>query len=922
MSSLPTGIVTFLFTDVEGSTKLWEHHPDFAPEVMTRHDMLLEEAIEKRHGVVVRPRGEGDSRFAVFAQASDAIASAAAIQRALQAQAWPMPQPLRVRIALHTGEADLRLGDYYGSAVNRCARLRAIAHGGQILASLATVNLVRDNLPKGLTLRDCGAHRLKDLVRPEHVYQVDVPDLPTEFPPLNSVDAFPNNLPVQLTSFVGREDDITEAKRLLAGTRLLTLTGSGGAGKTRLSLQLAAEILEQFPEGVWFVELARITDPELVPHAVAEALGAFIAEENILTKTLIAYLRDKHTLLILDNCEHVVDGSAQFAEAVLRGCPGLKILASSREALGIIGETAWRLPSLALPDPHQQATVDSLSQCASIQLFLERARAARPDFVLTEENALLVAQICQRLDGLPLAIELATTRLRALSVGQIAARLGDRFRLLTGGSRTALPRHQTLRTLIDWSFDLLSDSERALLRRLAIFAGGLTLEAAESVCVGDNLDAADVLDVLHQLVNKSLIVPDELGGESRYRLLESIREYARERLLESGEGEAIRTRHLDYYIQWAAHGEQKLRSSEQKTWSEHYEREMDNVRAALDWALSGSKVESSLRLCSQVWYFWFRRGYWVEGLKWMLAAIEASPGIQSALRGAVIVRCAVLSSLQGSDSQRTHQLLTEAITIGRSIGDPAILALGLLVEAAGQLEYQQAWSSFQECIALARQNNDAWTAAVALYQLGDRARNHGDVDQAKTLYAESLSTFRAIGDVSMSAYPLGNLGRLAFYAGEYAQAESAFQQALAIARETQDSLAIADWLVQLGNLKLQLGQMEAVQPLFEECLDRCREMGSLAGIGDSLIMAARLAASAGAYDHAARLLGAAQGYQDHVYIRIEAMTIAQRQRQVEALRERMGTEPFHVAWTEGYAMPPEQVIAYALEKPWQQGGGS
>lgn len=914
MSSLPTGIVTFLFTDVEGSTKLWEQHPDLVPKVMTRHDELIEEAVEQCQGMVVRPRGEGDSRFAVFAQARDAVSAAAAIQRALQTQVWSISQPLRVRIALHSGEADLRMGDYYGSAVNRCARLRAIAHGGQILSSLVTVNLVRDNLPPGLTLRDRGEHRLKDLVRPEHVYQVDVPGLPAEFPPLNSVDSFPNNLPVQLTSLIGRETDIAEVKRLFGGTRLLTLTGSGGAGKTRLSLQLAADLLEQFSDGVWFVELARISNPDLVPNTVADVLGMHITEASTPARTLMAYLRDKQTLLILDNCEHVVDGAAHFAEAVLQSCPALKILASSRESLGIMGETAWRLPSLALPDAHQQTTLEGLGQCAAVQLFVERAKAARPDFVLTEDNAMVVSQICQRLDGLPLAIELATTRLRALSLGQIAARLNDRFRLLTGGSRTALPRHQTLRTLIDWSFDLLSEAEQALLRRLAIFVGGLTLEATETVCAGDTVNPADVMDLLQQLVNKSLVVADEIGGESRYRLLESIREYARERLLESGEGEALRDHHLAYYIQLTAQGEQKLKSREQQAWSERYDCEIDNLRAALEWALSGNKIESSLQLCANAWYFWFRRGYWTEGLRWMTAAIDVSSGNQSALRAAVLVPCAVLANLTGGELQHTIRLLTDGMTIARAVGDTATITLGLLGEAATKADYQQAGSLYQQCIALARQIGDEWTAAVALYTLGDRTRNQGNFDQARTLYMESLAAFRAVGDMSMSAYPLGNLGRLAFYAGDYAQAESAFQEALAIGREAHDGVAVADWLVQQGNLKLHQGQIEAVQPIFEECLDRWREMGNLVGIGDSLIMAAWLAAGYEKYERAARLLGAAHALQADFSARTEVMTRAEQQRQVDALRERMGTQTFAAAWAEGYALLPEQAIAYALEK--------
>jgi len=447
---------------------------------LARHDHLIEQAVAQHAGQVVRPRGEGDSRFCVFARATDAVAAAAAIQHALQTEPWPTPARLKVRIALHTGEADLRDGDYYGSAVNRCARLRAIAHGGQTLLSQATADLARAGPHDGLGLRDMGEQRLSDLIAPEHVFQLRHPTLQDDFPPLRSLAAAPNNLPLQLTSFVGREADVAEVRALIAAHRLVTLTGTGGTGKTRLALQAAAELLDAYPDGVWFVDLAPLTDAALVPGAALAAIGAHEQPGRSAVETLIDLLGSKTALLVLDNCEHLLDASTLLADYLVHQCAGVRVLATSREVLGLGGEAIWRVPSLDTPGDGP-GVLDELLRCDAIQLFLERARLVQRGFALTDANAAAVAQVCTRLDGIPLAIELAAARVAVLSAEQINERLSDRFRLLTGGSRTALRRQQTLRALVDWSHDILSPSERTLFRRLAVFRGGWTLEAAESV---------------------------------------------------------------------------------------------------------------------------------------------------------------------------------------------------------------------------------------------------------------------------------------------------------------------------------------------------------------------------------------------------------------------------------------------------------
>lgn len=461
---------------------MWEEAPDLMPKTIERHDEIALSVIENNGGRVVKSRGEGDSVFAVFPRASEAVAAAAKLQVALRTEPWPAKTPIKVRMALHTGEAQERDEDYYGAPVNRCARLRAIAHGGQIVVSLTTEELVRDGLKGGVSLKDLGLHRLKDLSRPEQVFQVLHPELPEDFPPLRSLDALPNNLPQQLTSFIGREQVIAEVLDIFKHTRLLSLTGSGGAGKTRLALQVAADLLEDYEDGVWLIELAVLADPNLVAQSVATTIGVREEPGRPILATLTDFLKAKKVLLVLDNCEHLLSACATLCDHLLRACPGLYILATSREGLNIAGETTYRVPSLGLPDPRAQQAISDLVQVEAVRLFVERAQAAQPGFQVNEQNAASLAQLCVRLDGIPLAIELAAARVKALSVDQINQRLDDRFRLLTGGSRTALPRQQTLRALIDWSYDLLTPEEQTLLRRLSVFAGGWTLEAAEAVC--------------------------------------------------------------------------------------------------------------------------------------------------------------------------------------------------------------------------------------------------------------------------------------------------------------------------------------------------------------------------------------------------------------------------------------------------------
>ena len=550
---LPTGTVTFLLSDVEGSTRRWEEAPEAMSVAIPRHYELLDEAIVRHGGVRPVEQGEGDSVVGAFSRASDAVAAAVAAQHAFVSEPWPEGAELRVRMAVHTGEAQLRDHGYYlGQALNRGARIRAAGHGGQVLVSATTAALVADRLPPRVTLADLGLHRLKDLGRSERIWQLTHPDLPSTFPPLRSLDVFRHNLPIQLTPLIGRENEIVDVGSRLAGERLVTLTGSAGVGKTRLALAVAAEALDQYPGGVWWLELAALADPNAVGRTALAALGSRETAGTPVAHQLAVELGDQPSLLVLDNCEHLLAACAELVSALLLANPSVSVLTSSREALGVTGEITWRVPSMRCPSPDAAVDVPALSQYDAVVLFVERARRARPSFAVNDANAPAVAEICYRLDGIPLAVELAAARCRQMSPERIASELDDRFRLLTGGARTVMARQQTLAASVDWSHDRLDEAERMAFRRLGVFAGPFPLEAAEAVVAAEgDLDPAEVFDLISRLVDKSLVVADEgPHGEPRYRLLETLRAYALDRGRTAGELATLRNAHAAWWADW------------------------------------------------------------------------------------------------------------------------------------------------------------------------------------------------------------------------------------------------------------------------------------------------------------------------------------------------------------------------------------
>ena len=610
---LPDGTVTFLMTDVEGSTRLWEAGEDVANTAITRHYQLLHAAIARHGGSLPLEQGEGDSVVGVFAAASDALEAALDVLKGLEEESWPTSSPVRVRMALHTGDAQLRDGaNYHGRTIIRCARLRAIAHGGQALVSDSTRNLVADRLPAGVSLRAMGVHRLKDLGRSERVWQLCHPQLACDFPELRSLDSVPNNLPTQLTTFVGRSVELAGIRDALGDARLVTCVGAGGSGKTRLALQVAAEVADEHPGGTWWVDFSPISDPDLVPDALARVLGLRPEHDRALIEILAEQLGSQDALLVLDNCEQIVDAAAHLVDALLRGAPSLHVLATSREPLGVPGELSWRVPSL---DDETAA-----------ELFVERARQVRPGYAVLPQEAAVISDICRRLDGLPLAIELAAAQTRIMHPSRIATALDDRFRLLTGGSRTAIARQRTLEASIAWSHDLLDAPAQVLFRRLSVFAGGFTLEAVENICTDEALDAYAVLEFLTRLVDKSLVQTHTDEGGTRYRLLDSIRHYAGARLMDAGDTDSVRKRHFDYFLRLAEQAEPELVGPRGPSWLATLELEHENLRTALEWVDGAGPHEHLLRMVTALALFWELRGHLESGGRWFARALAHDEG--------------------------------------------------------------------------------------------------------------------------------------------------------------------------------------------------------------------------------------------------------------------------------------------------------
>ena len=916
MASPPTGTVTFLFTDIEDSTKMWERSQQAMQAALARHDEILRRAIEDRGGYVFKT--VGDAFCCAFSTAPDALEAALDAQRLLLKERWAESGPLRVRMALHMGTAEERDEDYFGPPVNRVARLLSAAHGGQVLLSLPTHEMVRDQLPAGMSLAELGEHRLKDLFRPERVFQLSAPGLPVEFPPLRTLDTYRNNLPLQPTPLVGREKEVSEVCDLQRGTetRLLTLTGPGGTGKTRLALQAAADLLDDFPDGTFFAQLATLTEAELFLSTVAETLGVRETGEQPLDESLKDYLSERRMLLLLDNFEQVL-GAAPTVTEMLAGAPELKVLATSRAPLGLYGEKEYAVPPLSVPDVRHLPDFKTLSQYEAVRLFIERAKSAKADFEVTDESAPAVAEICVRLDGLPLAIELAAARIKMLPPKAMLQRLSSRLKLLTGGARDLPERQRTLRGTIEWSFALLDEGEQLLFGRLAVFSGGRTLEAIEAICDAEGDLPVDAFEGVSSLVDKSLIrQEEEPGGEPRFVMLETVHEYAREKLGESSEAEEIKRVHAEFFLTLAEEADPELRGPDQLEWLERLEAEHDNMRAALSWALGRKEVELALRMGGALWWFWWMRGYYSEGRRWLQEALamdgRGSPGSRAmALAGA-----GRLASVQG-DFDRAKEACQEGLEL--LAHEEASEAKLKLLESLGWVasereEHSQAKQLYEESLALSREMGDTWWIAESLLGLAFVSHNRGDYERATELYEQSMSLFREQGDKEFLATCLGSLAMLVYSQGDLGRAAQLTEEAATLFKNLGDRGGVSIVLYNLGWIALLQDQLSRAADLYRESLTFAWDAGLNPIVQVALEGFACVAGAEGETERAARLWGAAQALQEAKGIPRDPDFLAEADTRISAVRSGMGEQAWEEAWRKGRTMTLDEAVSYALEE--------
>jgi predicted ATPase/class 3 adenylate cyclase len=914
VAELPSGTVTFLFTDIEGSTRLWEEHPDAMRDALARHDEILREAVTSHDGHVVKHLGDGV--FAVFAAAHNGVAAAAMGQRALDAEPWGAVGRLRVRVGLHTAEAQHRDGDYYGPALNRTARLMAAAHGGQVVVSHATKILVADALPEGLELVDVGEHRLRDLSCPEHVFEVRTLGAVESFPPLRSLDAFPGNLPVQLTSFIGRDDDVMAVAQALEDSRLVTLTGVGGVGKTRLAIQVAAELLPAFADGVWLCELAATNDPDLLAQVVVATMGVQPRPGRSLAESVCDYLSGKQVLIVLDNCEHLLDAAAEIAEAILRAAPGVRVLATSREGLAVAGEQVRPVRSL---DVATESNLEAIAACEAVRLFAERATAAHPSFLVDSTNATSVAEICRRLDGIPLAVELAAARVTSMGTGEIAALLHDRFRLLTGGRRRGSERHHTLRATIEWSYALLAERERVVFDRLGVFAESFDADAATTVAGSDQLAAWDMRDVLDDLAAKSMIVlEDGPQATRRFRLLETLRQYALERLDDSGHAEDYRRRHAEHYATFAEAAGPGLEGSDEAAWVGRFDAELDNLRAAVAWALdteAPADAELGLRIIAPLVGQSFYRPSAGVG-EWAEAALPRAESSTPGRRCAVLAAAAWKAVLEG-DVDLTRARASEALRDGLPPDTPSPgwphSALACADAFAGD------HAAARQTLAAGRRALDAIGAPdyahLELDLNGLMGRSvAGQLEEARAPAEDALRRARTL------ANPSQLIVALRWFAGtrradETDETIQALEECLAHSRAvaTPDAPDVLQPLGLLAKVRARRGERAPAVEALREGVVRAYDSGQPVLLAFVLSCGVNVAIDLDAPELAARLGGAlCDGSLAGLTYLVDARVRADRQAALGHAQAQLRPDLYDAARATGIAMSHDRIVEYTL----------
>jgi predicted ATPase/class 3 adenylate cyclase len=883
-----------LFTDLEVSTRLWEQEPVAMRGALARHDVILRGAVSANGGHLVK--GTGDGVHAAFGTAEAAVAAAVAAQLALLEESWAVAEPLRVRMGIHTGAAELRDGDYFGPSVNRAARLMSAAHGGQIVVSLVTEELVRDALPDGATVSELGEHQLRDVGRPEVVFQICHPGLRSEFPPLRSLERVPGQLPVSLTSFVGRDRELASTLDALGHARVVTLIGVGGVGKTRLALQAAADALDGYSDGAWFCELAPVGDRTAVAEAVGACLEVRQQPGESVTSSVVSFLRHKQVLLVLDNCEHVIDAAGALADAITHACPHVQVLATSREALAIDGELLRPIGSLSVPD--ERAPADLVAAAPSVRLFSDRAEAVRPDFVLDEASGPVVADICRQLDGVPLAIELAAARVASLSVNEIAQRLDHRFRLLTGGRRTALERHQTLRGAVDWSYELLSEHEARAFNRLAVFAGGFTLDAADAVVSGDGIDEVDVLDILSGLVARSMITADESDGATRYRLLETMRQYARERLDALGEGDAVRVRHAHYFMALAEMVAVGVTGKDEQRWVQTVDVELANFRAALDWCLANGDAEVALRLTVAMGRFGLERAsYLVWDWADLAAAMPESRHHRlrpHAMAFASIPQLVLTGDL-GTATERVRQVDAAFKEAGLELSPVARFAHAGLASVTGRIGEVRTHGT--AAIELARATGDLYLAGLQSAMLALFLASGGDFESAIAQAELALALGTELQNPSLLAVSNCALG----YALSTTHPELAMphlEHAISISGIVANEMARDVSERCLARVKAALGDLHGALEIYAASLDYTTGIGASMAVALTCESLAVDLTRAGYHDLAATIFGALEATDDAY----RGNPIVGRGAAIEQLRDAMSESAYETCAARGRTM--------------------
>jgi predicted ATPase/class 3 adenylate cyclase len=910
MPELPTGTVTFLFTDLEGSTRLWEDHPDAMRAALARHDEILRDAVEKHDGHVVKTTGDG--LHAAFGTAHDAVAAAIEAQRGLGAQPWTLPDPLLVRMGVHTGEADLRGGDYYGTAVNRAARISGAAHGGQVVVSHATEELARDRLSADVTLDDLGEHHLRDLARPERVFQVHAPGLREDFPPLRSLDAFPGNLPTRATSFIGRERELAKISDALREVPMVTLTGVGGVGKTRLAVQAAAQVLPHYADGAWLCELATADGADTLTQVIASSLAVPSRSGMDLAESVVEYLRTKHLLLVLDNCEHLLDAAGDLAERIVETCPHVCLLATSREGLAVDGEQVIPLRSLGLPGA--DTATDAIEATDAVQLFIERARAAQADFSVATSDLPAIAEVCRRLDGMPLAIELAAARAVAMSPSEIASLLDERFRLLTGGRRSAVERHQTLRATVDWSYELLAERERLVFDRLGVFAGTFDGTAATAVVSGEGIERFDVLDALTDLVAKSMVVAERTDdGTTRYHLLETLRQYAREQVDGTGVADDWRRRHAEHFAGLAEELGAALRGSDEVAARLHLLADLDNFRAAVTWALDRTD-EPDAQLGLRI----------VAGL-FNEAALRRSTGIaawahRSMDRADLMtegqlydIRCAVAWDLfQRGDPGGARALALLTISEGAPTQHSAHMCAATSAAQFGDID--TALAIYAAGIDLLRDGRGDDYSAAALYSgQAMSLAQCGRFEEASVAGEQARVIARRLGNPTALVLALHGLG-WSLTESDPSAARAALEESIALSEQAALEGGLDAMLGMVAPLRFRDGDVAQALDALCATVARMRETGERASVINAIEASVTMRPVLGEREvpaviwgsEAAETFGPRRGLGSPAQARLDA-TVAE-------LRSTLGDAAFDAAVARGAAMSDEEALNFLLDE--------